>query len=437
MITSHNNVTGIDSSGSDKKDSVLSRKPLKLCLLVLLSAIPVISAFVIIAILIHDTNVIAAQYTSAVTSYLNSDINTGQIQQVQTQMYILFIIVSILNLFIAVTVNLFVVRKYISSPLRTVAKSLSEIKSEKKISAKLMLDTTPLFCHLWDKDFNLIDCNEAAMSFFGFSNKQEYIKRYFDLSPDRQSNGQFSSDKMKEHLKKAFDTGYDIFEWTHQTLKGDRLPSETTFVRVDGEDGSSLVVGHTSDLRRMDDISSRVEHLEQVADKIYYDPLTGIHNRRFFDETTEATIKVLSRSGGKVSLLMIDIDNFKLYNDTYGHVKGDECLKAIAEAISSIITRADDFVTRYGGEEFTIVLPNTNESGARFIAHKVLESVRNLKIPHENSTADEHVTVSVGITTGSASHTQTTSDYVRRADEMLYRAKQNGRNRYVYGSLGL
>lgn len=170
--------------------------------------------------------------------------------------------------------------------------------------------------------------------------------------------------------------------------------------------------------------------INKMLDKVHYDALTGIYNRRYFDENLDRLIKSLSRSNGILSLMMIDIDYFKKYNDTYGHSKGDECLKIVAKTLSQGITRTDDFVARYGGEEFSVVMPNTSESGARRIGDELLESIRTLNIPHEKSEIADHVTISIGITTCRVNHTQNGTDYVNRADEMLYKSKQEGRNRY-------
>jgi diguanylate cyclase (GGDEF)-like protein len=172
-----------------------------------------------------------------------------------------------------------------------------------------------------------------------------------------------------------------------------------------------------------------------IRAEVEYDALTGIYNRRYFDETMERLISSLSRSGSLLSMMMIDIDFFKRYNDTYGHIEGDRCLKAVAQTLSLCITRADDFVARYGGEEFIVVLPNTDEQGARMIAEKMLDSIRDMKMTHEKSEAAEYVTVSIGGTTGKVLHTHNAGDFVRKADELMYKSKQEGRNRFSFGLL--
>jgi diguanylate cyclase (GGDEF)-like protein len=172
-----------------------------------------------------------------------------------------------------------------------------------------------------------------------------------------------------------------------------------------------------------------------IRAEVEYDALTGIYNRRFFDESMKRVLSSLSRSGSFLSLLMVDIDFFKRYNDTYGHVEGDKCLKIVAQTLSQSITRADDFVVRYGGEEFVLVLPNTGENGARLIAEKLLENIRNCNIPHEQNDAANCLTISIGATTGKVAHTHSADDFVKKADKMLYKSKHNGRNRYCFERL--
>jgi diguanylate cyclase (GGDEF)-like protein len=150
------------------------------------------------------------------------------------------------------------------------------------------------------------------------------------------------------------------------------------------------------------------------------------------DGSFKKIIKTLSRTKEKLSVLMMDIDFFKKYNDTYGHEAGDTCLKMVSNALSQCISRPDDFIARYGGEEFVVILPNTDEEGARIIAEKLLEKMRECNIPHEKNDAAAHVTISIGGTCGIVEYTQTESEYIKRADEALYMSKQSGRNRYTF-----
>jgi len=190
-------------------------------------------------------------------------------------------------------------------------------------------------------------------------------------------------------------------------------------------------------LRRATKVSDRTTTCLNVSkldllDKVHFDVLTGIYNRRFLDESLERIIKSISRSGGTLGVLILDVDYFKRYNDTYGHGEGDICLRVVAQTIAETLFRADDFVARYGGEEFCVVLPDTDENGARLMAGKIIENIRAKNIPHEKNEAADCVTVSIGVTTGEVTHTQKGDDYIKQADKALYQSKQNGRNRYTY-----
>jgi diguanylate cyclase (GGDEF)-like protein len=175
--------------------------------------------------------------------------------------------------------------------------------------------------------------------------------------------------------------------------------------------------------------------LERENEMIFYDGLTGMHNRRFFNETIDRVLKSLSRTGDNLSIMMIDIDFFKNYNDTYGHCAGDECLKKVCDVISKSVSRVDDFAARYGGEEFVVVMPNTAKDGALLIAKKILDQIWGIGIPHESSEAANCVTVSIGVTTGNVQRDHIAEMFVNKADEMLYLSKQSGRNKYSYQPL--
>jgi methyl-accepting chemotaxis protein len=179
-------------------------------------------------------------------------------------------------------------------------------------------------------------------------------------------------------------------------------------------------------------LKDEIGTLGEFLDLTVIDQLTGICNRRFMDGSLKKIIKSLSRTGGNLSVLMVDIDFFKKYNDTYGHDMGDKCLIAIADVLMRCTAREDDFAARYGGEEFVVVLPNTEEEGARMVADRIIKEVYECCIPHETSEAADFVTVSVGGTTGMVRHSQKGSDYTKGADVALYKSKKNGRNQYTF-----
>lgn len=168
------------------------------------------------------------------------------------------------------------------------------------------------------------------------------------------------------------------------------------------------------------------------------DGLTGLANRRSFDETIESEIKRAVREQTELSLLMIDIDYFKPFNDTYGHQGGDDCLKKVANTIGGITQRPADLATRYGGEEFAFILPHTDTNGALFVGEKLRSAVEELQIPHEGSEVKSTVTISLGCSTIKPDHNSTLEELIERADKALYHAKDNGRNQIVSAeSLGI
>jgi diguanylate cyclase (GGDEF)-like protein len=186
-------------------------------------------------------------------------------------------------------------------------------------------------------------------------------------------------------------------------------------------------------LKRKDDMKSGElivanKKLEVLANQ---DELTHMPNRRFLDTVFKDEYILAVKTRTPVSFVMIDIDFFKQYNDVYGHVKGDECLKKIASAISKNIKRIGDYAARYGGEEFSIVLPNTDSQGAEVICRRIQASVDSLAIDHSASSVSDIVTVSFGIACSLSNETDTYLKLIESADRALYEAKENGRNRIV------
>ncbi|APB34941.1 putative Diguanylate kinase [Gloeomargarita lithophora Alchichica-D10] len=159
-----------------------------------------------------------------------------------------------------------------------------------------------------------------------------------------------------------------------------------------------------------------------------FDGLTQVPNRRRFDEYLTQEWHRLEREECALSLILADIDFFKSYNDTYGHVAGDECLRRVAQAISQVANRSTDLVARYGGEEFAVILPNTLLAGAMTVAERVRMGVEQLRIPHQNSLVHGQVTLSLGVTSILPTPVLNPAQLVAAADQALYQAKQQGRN---------
>ena len=162
------------------------------------------------------------------------------------------------------------------------------------------------------------------------------------------------------------------------------------------------------------------------------DGLTGIANRRRFDEIMAQEYARHARSGAKLSLILLDIDHFKSFNDCYGHLSGDECLQQVAQVMAECASRPADLVARYGGEEFACILPETDSSGAVAIAEKIRRDIIDRAIPHKGSKVADYVTASLGVVTVRCAIGGSAVDVVARVDELLYRAKSSGRNRVEF-----
>lgn len=175
------------------------------------------------------------------------------------------------------------------------------------------------------------------------------------------------------------------------------------------------------------DLKLKSDLLEQMA---ALDGLTGLNNRRKFDEVYPLEWLRAKRSKSDLSLIMIDIDHFKQFNDCYGHAGGDVCLRQVASEFQLNIVRAGDSIARYGGEEFVVILTNTGHEGAKCMAEKLKQSIEALKIPHKRSSVSEYVTISLGAaSTQPNAETYTPLAFLEAVDRMLYKAKASGRNR--------
>jgi diguanylate cyclase (GGDEF)-like protein len=178
-----------------------------------------------------------------------------------------------------------------------------------------------------------------------------------------------------------------------------------------------------------------LEANQQLQQFAFLDGLTSIANRRKFDEYLNLEWQRLACEDLPLSLILCDIDFFKNYNDTYGHLIGDDCLKQIAQTIKSSIKRPSDLVARYGGEEFAVILPNTNNQGAIHIAEEVRQQVYHLQIPHIQSKINDYVTLSIGIATVIPNSDLNPHYLIEFCDQSLYLAKSQGRNKVVAKNL--
>jgi len=174
------------------------------------------------------------------------------------------------------------------------------------------------------------------------------------------------------------------------------------------------------------EIEKNTAHFNSITDS-----LTRLANRRYFDEALKTEFYRLKRTGSTLSLIMLDVDHFKKFNDTYGHLAGDDCLRQIGTTLKRIVGRVPDIVARYGGEEFVVILPETENVGAETLAERIRNAVEALAIAHSASDISNYVTVSLGVVTADTSRLASPERIVALADEALYSAKKSGRNQLV------
>jgi diguanylate cyclase (GGDEF)-like protein len=220
--------------------------------------------------------------------------------------------------------------------------------------------------------------------------------------------------------------GRKVENWCVMPQVGTRLYLAIDAGPIYDEAGRLVAVVET--LRDMTAQKQAQDELQRLATR---DGLTSVANRRSFDDTLNTEWRRASRESRALSLLMIDVDYFKRYNDTYGHLGGDDCLRRVAEAMADVVKRASDSVARYGGEEFAILMPATEPDGAMVVAERIRAAVEALALPHAGSEVADHVTVSIGVASIQSTSEGAPARLIAAADAALYRAKHAGRNRAV------
>lgn len=214
----------------------------------------------------------------------------------------------------------------------------------------------------------------------------------------------------------------DEYVWIESSIK--------LLHREDQQESQFIAVSRNITERKLAEL--KLQEANELLQRLStVDGLTGIANRRAFDQKLNMEWSNSRRNFMPLSLIMMDIDFFKAYNDTYGHQGGDECLQKVAVAIQNTIQRNADLVCRYGGEEFAAILPETDEDGARFVAEKIRQVIEDLGIPHTGSKISPSVTLSLGIATMIPDGNRVPADLLAAADQALYQAKQSGRNQVV------
>ncbi len=235
-------------------------------------------------------------------------------------------------------------------------------------------------------------------------------------------------------------------EFIHYTFRGRKKDGKIFDIEIYGSlsiyKGRIAAAGTLLDVTKSKRADRLIEELirrlevekDHALKSARIDGLTGIMNRRYFDDSLRREFFQLRRNSMPLSLILMDIDYFKKYNDRYGHIAGDECLRTVAVALQNVVKRPSDVLARYGGEEFVAILPDTLEDGAKRVGEQLRKAIEGLAIPHDCSGTAPYVTISLGVTTVWPSRKDSPEQLLEMADGALYRAKKKGRNRLEIAS---
>jgi diguanylate cyclase (GGDEF)-like protein/PAS domain S-box-containing protein len=270
----------------------------------------------------------------------------------------------------------------------------------------------------------ILDANRAAYHRLGYV-REDLVGAH--LSTITVNTGKNMS--LSQLAKKGLTTSGGIYEEYHQHRNGHRIPMEIN-ARLIELDSRSYIVAIARDITDRKQLENELRQLTTE------DSLTGVFNRRFFDETLAQEWRRMMRARHPISLLMVDVDHFKHYNDTYGHIGGDVCLRQIAVEMKRQMRRAGDIVARYGGEEFVVILPETDSETALAFAETLRQSIESLGLEHIGLVDESVVTISIGVATAVPEANHSPLRLVGLADKALYRAKADGRNRVHLSPVG-
>ena len=283
-----------------------------------------------------------------------------------------------------------------------------------------------------DDQFNVVKINNVLSTLLGKSISDTVSRKCYDLFQG--SLCQSDACPMQLILKGENEAECDIERKSENTVNSFIL----TASRYRGLDGGLLgMVESFKDITERKRIAAKLQKANQKLNRlILIDGLTQIANRRRFDECLKQEWVRMARGKLPLSVIMCDVDCFKLYNDHYGHLLGDDCLRSVSWAIGYCAKRPADLAARYGGEEFAVLLPNTNTEGAVFVAESIRMKVQDLMIDHAASPVHKYVTLSLGVSSVIPEYGANPQTLLEASDSALYEAKRAGRNQVCVKSIG-
>lgn len=306
------------------------------------------------------------------------------------------------------------------------------LESEKRYRSLIDLSPEVIFVHSQSK---IEYVNDKALSLLGVTDKTEIIgKTIFDfLHPeDKQKvayNMTLGFNQPEVHL--------ELDELRFMRANGEVVPAMVG-AEIINDNGEPALLGIIHDISAQKESEKKLKEANEILLNLSkLDGLTGIPNRRYFDEVLNHEWNEAIQGSQGISFILLDIDHFKAYNDTYGHQQGDTCLKQVAQALKKLATTSNGFVARYGGEEFALILPRFNERDAIEVSKKLLSHIEGLEIPHEKSLVKPVVTISIGVTTIIPRIGMKEKELIDCADQALYQAKEQGRNTFVFQEMSL
>lgn len=292
-----------------------------------------------------------------------------------------------------------------------------QVEDKLRLFRDLMNQTVDILFVAEPKSTALLDFNDAICSSLGYDRDELLTMNmaHFDSHLKEAT-------AREEIVAKLMEGGSLTYESSFSRMGGSTFPVEVTLKYI-SRTKKNYMVGVARDS------TERKKTEAKLLDISNRDGLTGLYNRRYMDDQLNQEWARLGQEGKPISLVMLDVDFFKTYNDHYGHRGGDDCLKTVSHELTLLVNRPGDIIARYGGEEFVVILPATDSAEASYLAEILRMGIESLKLAHKKSEIADHLTLSVGVATLIPGAGLTPKMLIEHADNALYRAKQLGRNR--------